>query len=194
MKKIEFENLSAQKVYNSYIRRIERTIKSLSKSDKNEIMMELNSHIQAAIESTEVSKDNELDSIIKITEKLGDPEVILSSLVEEKALDRASRTFNPIHIAKALILNIKNGIVYTAYLVLYTAITLCVLLLGLKLFFPKDIGFQMDSESNEWIIGYTSNPNYQDVLGFWFVPVGLITLVVLYVLLTLSIRLRKKKN
>ena len=194
MKKIKFENLSAQKIYDSYMRRIERTIRSLSKSDQKEIAMELNSHIHTALESVHKSKDDELSSIIKITDKLGDPEIILSSLVEEKSLDRASRTFNPIHIARALVLNFKNGIIYSAYTVLYTAISLCMLLLGLKLFLPNDIGFLVSPEHEEWLIGYSTDPTYQDVLGVWFIPTGLVIMAILYIILTLSMRFKRKKN
>lgn len=194
MKRLKFENPSAQKVYNSYIRRIERTVRSLSNSDQKEIAMELNSHIHTSMESVYKSQEDELYSIIKITDILGDPEIILSSLVEEKSIDRASRTFNPIHIAKALILNIKNGIIYSVYAILYFAISLCLLLLGLKVFSPNDVGFLMNTETESWIIGRTTDPNYQEVLGHWFVPAGLAVLTLLYILLTLSMRLRRKKS
>jgi len=140
MKKIQFNNQSAQKVYDSYIRRAERTIKSLSKLDQKEIVMELNSHIYAALQPGSVVKEEELDAIIKITDKLGDPEIILSSMVEEKSLERASRTFNPLHIAKALVINIKNGLIYSVYAFLYLAIALCLALLGLKLVVPESTG------------------------------------------------------
>ena len=194
MKKLNFEDSSAQKVYDSYIRRIERTVRSLSKPDQKEVIMELNSHIYAGLESARAAQDDELNSIIKITDQLGDPEIILSSLVEEKSLERASRTFNPLHIAKALILNISNGIVYTAYLILYFALALCVFILGLKLFFPDRVGFLVSQENGDWIIGSTTNTSYQDVLGHWFIPAGLAVLALLYILLTLSMRLRRKKK
>ena len=192
MKRLQFENRSAQKVYDSYIRRIERTIKSLSKSDQKEIVMELNSHIYAALETANRPKDD-LGSIVRVTDELGDPEVILSPMVEERSITRATKTFNPLHIAKALLLNIKNGIIYSIYIVLYSAITICLIALGFKILYPNTIGFLVNPANGDWHIGRASNPNYQEVLGHWFVPSGLAVLVILYIMLTLSMRLRKKQ-
>jgi|GEM_PF-3068138 len=45
MKKLQFEEKSAQKISDSYIRRVKRVTKILSKEDQKEILMEINSYI-----------------------------------------------------------------------------------------------------------------------------------------------------
>lgn len=153
--------------------------------------MELNSHIYAALKTANRPNDD-LGTIVSVTDKLGNPEVILSPMVEERSIHRAIKTFNPLRIAQVLLLNIKNGIIYSVYIVSYTAITLCMISLIFKILFPDTIGFLVNPENGDWHIGRASNPAYQEVLGHWFVPSGIAVLAILYLVLTLAMRLRNK--
>ncbi len=50
VKNIEFKSISAQRIYNDYLKRVERTISILSEKDKLDMLMEINSHIYEAMQ------------------------------------------------------------------------------------------------------------------------------------------------
>lgn len=117
MKPIVFKQTASQKIYNDYINRIKRTISPLSKEDWEDILMEFNSHIFEGLKRS--VEDSEVDNLLDVLEKLGAPEEVLKPLVAERKLNQATRTFNPLHVFKALVLNISNGIVYVFFALLY---------------------------------------------------------------------------
>ena len=45
MKQLEFKQEAAQRIYDDYIKRINRTVATLSKADQQDIQLEFNSHI-----------------------------------------------------------------------------------------------------------------------------------------------------
>lgn len=195
MKPIQFTNRTAQKIYDSYISRIRRSIAPLNKADSEEILMEFNSHIYEGMINK--NGENEIENLVEITEKLGEPEEILKSLVAQKKLEQATKTFNPTHIAKALILNISNGVVYLFFAFLYLMLFGFVFLIVEKIKNPENVGLFFKN-GNFHLLG-TRNPaslerlGLTEVLGNWFIPTMVLSIVVLYVLITLLLRLKRKK-
>ena len=53
MKRIEFKNKSAQKLYDNYLASIEKYSSVLSKEDANDLLMEFNSHIYEGLQILE---------------------------------------------------------------------------------------------------------------------------------------------
>lgn len=195
MKTIQFTHKTAQKIYDDYISRIKRTIAPLSKSDSNEILMELNSHIyEGMAHKTEV---NEIDHLVDIIEKLGAPEEILKPLVAQKKLEQATKTFNPAHIFRALVLNISNGIAYVFFALLYLMLFGFVLLIIEKIKNPDHVGLFF--KNGDFHLLGTRNPEsleklgLTEVLGNWFIPAALLSIAILYISITLLLRLKRKK-
>lgn len=96
MKNIKFKNTISQKIYDNYIQRIKSTIVTLNKSDREEILLEFNSHIYEALQVDPDTKEEE--KLVTITDKLGEPKEVLKPLIAEKKLIQATNTFNPIHV------------------------------------------------------------------------------------------------
>ena len=195
MKPIQFTNKTAQKIYDDYISRIKRTAAPLNKADTEEILMELNSHIYEGMLNK--TPKNEIENLVDITEKLGAPEEILKPLIAQKKLEQATKTFNPVHIFKALVLNISNGIAYVFFAVLYLTLLGFVFLILEKIKNPDHVGLFFKN-GNFHLLG-TRNPatlealGLTEVLGNWFIPVMLLSIVVLYMLITLLLRLKRKR-
>lgn len=185
MKQLEFKQQAAQRIYEDYIKRINRSIASLSKADQHDIQLEFNSHIYEGMQGSTL--ESEIDSLLDVTQKLGAPEEVLIQLVADKKLEQATRTFNPAHIFKALALNISNGISYTIFIILYLILGVGVFSVGAKIFYPNKVGFYI-YETGGWSIGIGENTG-TEVLGNWFIPVMLGALLVLYILTTLMLRL-----
>ena len=71
MKQLEFKQQAAQRIYEDYIKRINRSIASLSKADQHDIQLEFNSHIYEAMQGSTL--ESEIDSLLDVTQKLGAP-------------------------------------------------------------------------------------------------------------------------
>jgi len=193
MKHIKFNKNASQKIYNDYLKRIELTTKTLPKVDRNEILMEFNSHIYEGTINTDIT--NEVDNLMAVLDKLGIPEEVLKPLVADKKLQQATKTFNPIHLIQALALNITNGISYVIFSLLYLFIFSGIFLIIAKIFNPN-VG--MYYKGNEFrVLGFTKNIEHselKEILGYWFIPAMFIAIIILYVATTLLLKLKRFIN
>ena len=195
---IKFKQKASQRIYTDYMKRIKRATASLSKINQDDIYMEFNSHIFEAIQHK--NETNELDSLLDIIEKLGSPEEVLKPLVADKKLEQATKTFNPIHVFKALVLNFTNGVSYIFFFILYLFLFGFVFLIFAKIINPSLVGLHMKKESlSVFILGITSSHDQiknqtTEVLGNWFIPVMLLSIIIFYFLITLLLKLKKSIN
>lgn len=193
MKPIEFKQEASQRIYDDYLKRVSRTVSTLSKADQQDIQLEINSHIYEGTQGS--NKESEVDSLLDVLQKLGAPEEVLKPLIADKKLEQATRSFNPAHVFKALALNISNGISYTVFILLYLILGVGVFSIGAKIFYPEKVGFYLHQPG--WSIGIGENSG-TEVLGNWFIPVMLGAMLILYLLITLMLRLirilKKKKK
>ncbi|MGJ1447055.1 HAAS signaling domain-containing protein [Sphingobacterium spiritivorum] len=193
-KEIAFKDKNSKRIYLDYISRIQQATKSLDKTNQQEVLLEINSHIYESITDPAAMEKGEVERLLDVLEKLGQPEIFLKPLVAEKKLEEATRSFNPFHILKALILNIGNGISYVIFTLLYLLLFGFIFLIGAKLVDPENVGFFF--KPNEiFILGYysengISNLKYEQ-LGHWFIPAMLLLVLIFYVLITLLLRLKR---
>jgi uncharacterized membrane protein len=191
MKKINFQDKSAEKIYHSYIRRIDRTLSVLPKSDKIDLLMEYNSHIYEGLQS--YGHKSEVERLLQITQNLGDPEVFLKPLVAERKLIQATKTFNPKHIFQAIFLNIGNGFVYSLFALLYLCLFSFLFLIITKILYGTQVGLYINDGKFVALGILDAGPGDIEVLGSWFIPVLLISMVLLYLLITFLLKAMKRK-
>ena len=191
---IKFNEVASQRIYNDYMKRVIKATNSLSTENQNDIYMEINSHIYESLQNN--NNENEIELTLDIIERLGIPEEVLKPLVADKKLEQATKTFNPIHIFKALILNFTNGISYVIFFILYLLLFGFVFLIFAKIIFPSEVG--MFTQNNKIIaMGYISikdNQNVKEILGNWFIPFTFICIIVFYFLITLLLKFKKSIN
>lgn len=191
MKPIQFKESASQRVYDDYIGRVKRVTAGLLNDDRQDVLMEFNSHIYEGMQRR--SRESEIDHLLDVIAKLGIPEEVLKPLVAEKKLYQATKTFNPIHVFKALALNVSNGISYVLLSLLYLFQFAFVFLIFAKLNNPAGVGMFFD-EDGFTAIGMTNDQGTREVLGNWFIPVMLAAGGLFYVLTTLLLRLKRKKK
>ena len=198
-KKIQFKNTDAQNIYENYLKQIKSAVKKLNKEDQDDILMELNSHIYESMSKT--SDENiETSNLIKTLDKIGIPNEILKPLIAEKKLNQATKTFNPIHIFQALVMNFSYGTIYFIFFILYLFLFSFIILIFGKLFYPNNVGFYYKQGEIFQYGGFVKNENLHnyEILGNWFIPVTIILGILSYLLITLLLKLkksmRKKKN
>ena len=196
-KKIQFRSTDAQKIYENYLKQIQSATKKLSNEDQNDILMELNSHIFESISKIN-NEENEVKILLDTLEKIGIPSEILKPLIAERKLNQATKTFNPIHIFQALILNFSYGIIYFIFFILYLFLFSFVVLIFAKMFYPDNVGFYYKKGEIFQYGGFLQDKNIQqyEILGIWFIPVTILLGVLFYFLISLLLKLKKslRKN
>ena len=191
MKSIEFKSASAQKLYDNYINRIARNLSILSEEDRLDLQMEINSHIYESMQ--EDIELEEVERLIDITGKLGEPEVFLAPMIAERKVAEAARTFNPRHVWQALKLNLSNGVMYSVLSLLYLLLSGFAFLIVAKLIAPENTGLFFQDQKFK-AFGYISNSvGTHEILGFWFIPLSILSAVIFYFFITLIFRFLKKK-
>ena len=196
-KKIQFRSTDAQKIYENYLKQIQSATKKLSKEDQTDILMELNSHSFESISKIN-SEENEVKTLLELLDKIGIPSEILKPLIAERKLNQATKTFNPIHIFEALILNFSYGIIYFIFFILYLFLFSFVVLIFAKMFYPDNVGFYYKRGEIFQYGGFLQDKNIQqyEILGIWFIPVTILLGVLFYFLISLLLKLKKslRKN
>ncbi len=192
MKRITFNNPTAQKIYDDYFKRVRRCVSILPESDQLEMIMELNSHIYEATQGA--APANEVEVLVNTIENLGMPEEVLAPAVADKKVKQATRSFNPKHIFQALYLNIFNGVGYVLFALVYLLIISFGFLILFKLIYPAHTGFFTGS-GHVFFFGFMAEipVGVKEQLGNWFFITDITLMAVLYFLNTLLFRLLKGK-
>lgn len=193
-KEIEFADKNSERIYKDYIKRVSAATKTLSKENQQEILLEINSHIFESI-SANLNESEEIEKLLNVLEKLGQPEIFLKPLIAEKKLEEATKTFNPLKLLKALILNIGNGISYVIFFVMYLFVFAFIFLIGAKIFNPNNVGF-FYRPHDVFILGLYKNSegktyNEYEQLGYWFIPIMFSAAIILYFLINFFIKIKK---
>ncbi|UII19924.1 HAAS signaling domain-containing protein [Fulvivirga ligni] len=189
---IEFKDTNAQRVYNNYIATLKNVTKPLSTSDSQEVLMEFNSHIYEHLQQT--STQPELERLLNIIDKLGAPEEVLRPLVADKLLEKATKSFNPVDVLRALSVNITNGLSYAFFALLYLTLGGFVFLIFAKLFNHDQVGMFYQDDKFTALGMVKNSENYQEVLGDWFIPAMILSAVITYILITLLLKIKKSFN
>ncbi|WP_338793543.1 hypothetical protein [Bernardetia sp. MNP-M8] len=187
-KKIEFEDKNAQRIYDNYIKSLQNTLKPILESDQQDVLMEFNSHIYEHIQNND--SDSELSKLLNALDKLGSPEEVLKPLIADKLMEKATRSFNPLHILKALVFNFTNGISYIIFFLLYLSLGTFVFLIFAKLF-SNNVGLYFKDDKFQ-VVGFVKETaDYQEVLGYWFIPIMILLTVIFYFIITLLLKFKK---
>jgi len=192
VEKLKFKDKSTERVYNNYLKRIGHAVKTLPSAEREDVLMEFNSHIYEGLQRK--TAGNEMDCLLDVIDKLGEPEKVLQPLVADKKMDQAVKSFNPIHVFKALALNIGNGISYIIFAFLYLMLSSFVFLVFAKIVYPSQVGMYFLDEKFQVIGMAQDNVGYSEVLGYWFIPVMIGAAVFFYLLITLLMKLKRALN
>ena len=198
MKEITFKNRSSTLIYRDYLKRLEKNLKHSSAKDRKNILMEFNSHIFEGIQRYGNIEVNETEKLMEVLNKLGDPQDVLKPMIAEKKLEEATRTFNPIHVFKALVLNITNGVKYIFFAFLYLVLIGFLIIIGAKINNPKEVGLYF-KDGDFYLLGkmkpeLMESLSADEVLGNWFIPFFLLLTVLLYIIITFLMRITARKK
>jgi hypothetical protein len=190
MKPIAFATDTAGTIYTEYMRRCEKALVLLSPADREDVLMEINSHIYEHMQQKKGS--SEAESLLAVLEGLGEPAGALKEIVAVRKIDQALKTFRLRHLLQALLLNLQNGVVYVI-LSLFTLVLACFpILIVLKILFPADTGYFVGNGRHDF--GFIRGEKGEEVLGFWFIPLMVAACALLYFAIILVLKLVRKKQ
>ena len=195
-KEIQFIDSHAQRVYRNYIQSIRNATKELTAEDSLEILMEFNSHLYESVQINRFAEIKnsklEIDNLLNAIDKLGEPEEVLKPFIADKMLDKATRSFKPTDIFKALFLNIGNGIGYFIFGILYFLIGMFTLFIFLRIFLGNEINLFIGDGT--YLIGSLDESEGLYVLDNWFIPVMLLLNLALYFIITMALKFKRSIN
>lgn len=188
---ITFKTIAAQRIYEDYMHRISKNISALSETDRNDMIMEFNSHIYEGTVGS--NKEDEVEILLNVIGKLGVPEEFLKPLVAQKKLNQAITTFSPGAVFQAIKLNIKYGIIYSVFGLLYLFLFSFLILIFAKIIAPSSTGLFYENTKFKGFGYLDSTTGYNELLGYWVIPIALFTAFFLYICITLLLRVTRRQ-
>jgi uncharacterized membrane protein len=192
MQKIVFTDTTAQDLYINYLSSAENALAGLDGKDRNEILMEINSHIFEGFDSS--GEGSETRRLLSVITELGDPYVYLKPVITEKKLNEAVKTFNPKKVLTVVYQKSKKSLAYTVFFLLYLFIIATASLLLFKIAFPAKTGLFY---SGDKITGFGFLPNISgstEVLHAWFYPIIVLAVLLMYLFTTLLLKFYRPNN
>ncbi|MFD2742881.1 MULTISPECIES: hypothetical protein [Sphingobacterium] len=177
MKSIQFDDSKALKMYIAYLENVSLSLKDIKKDIRDDIMMQINNHIY---ESFTNDTGTEIERLQKTLSELGDPGAYLHEFTELNKLDHALNKNRLFGITKHLYRLAKKSILFTSFFVIYIVIFSTSILLFVKLFFPDKTG--LFHNGHRFVsFGFTSKTEgLTEVLHFWFYPLVIFLIAILY--------------
>jgi uncharacterized membrane protein len=201
MKDVEFADTVTTRIWNGYIARVEKTLRRVPAAKREELVLEIKSHIYESFQNT--TTEDEPNKLLTVLENLGDPEEYLSPLIAETLLADASHRFSPRNLLYGLFYNlyrgIYNGIMSIILFIGYLFVAAFGMLAFLKVIIPGKVGLFVNNAGTPEetsSLGFLFAPQGKEILGYWMVPIMLLSATVLFIVLTgiLRIYLKPKKK
>ena len=191
MVKLDFKSNAAQRIYEDYMNRVDKNISSLSSEDKADLLLEINSHIYEGMVRN--AGNSEIDALLDLTGKLGIPEEFLKPLVAKKKLNQAVHSFNPKDVFQAISLNIRNGLIFSVFGLLYLFLFSFIIIAITKVIAPAHTGLFVSSGGFQGLGYINDTAGSAELLGYWIIPLSLIIACFFYFLITLLLRLTRRQ-
>lgn len=176
--------MSERDLIHDFLKNLSKYLSRLEKTDAQEVIREIESHILDAIEFQE-ENGKTVDAQV-ILDGFGEPRELANQYVEHLLKG------TPPPVGFKAIQKVKKGATKTLYYsmgLLGFGISLVLITVGLgKLIFPTEVGVWSASHGNSVIISFSENvyPESAELLGYWLSPIA-IALGVGIALLTKSV-------
>lgn len=181
-----FDNPAMVKLWDAYFTEYDRLSAPLG-DEGRELRADLEGHVLESM-GAQTANGDPVEQLKAALEKLGRPIDYLHPILGDRYIARATRTFSPVAVGKGLFHSILSGggrLLAASLLALgYMFIAIFVIIALSKPFWPENVGLfrAPDGTIAAGIVARTAG--YQEVLGWWSIPVALALAILIYVLLT----------
>jgi hypothetical protein len=175
-----FTESSAQKIWENYLDQVDSLCGVLDERQTTDIQMEIKAHLLESY--VQLSEGDEVARITAAIDKLGQPEEFIPLWVEDRLLEGAMPGASVRNLFQLLRINGLKSIkqftfsmlIGLGYLVSFYFFISAVL----KLFYPQYVGLYL-TESGWPFLGYVDAEGFTEILGYWLIPIGLATAIML---------------
>ena len=174
-----------------YLSDLERQLERMRVPDKNEILREIETHLRERLERLENADSVGVDAVFQ---HFGSVAEIAAQFQEDRAVRRIAVVRSPVLLTEAAWkwarISLRGSLALLIALFGYlSSLTLLVTAVG-KIFYPERIGMWIHANSWGFSLGAprnASNPG-TEVLGYWYIPAGLVAGALLAIVTTLSVK------
>jgi hypothetical protein len=170
----------SKKLLEDYLQKLKEVLRPLPEKEKDEIVLEIKGHIQERMAQSSQA-EGESEALKSSLARLGRPEQYGSEFVTEYLLSRGIEQKKAWMVFKGLLrwgCNTLVGFFYSLFFFASYLISASFVLVGImKPIFPEKVGFFLRNgrfENFGLIMGVTDDPNMQEVLGYWLIPIALV--------------------
>lgn len=172
-------------MWNRYLERVERMLHRVPSDERDDILLELSSHLHESAKSHSMADETERLSLA--IEKLGEPEEFLKPIIAMLLATSASRSYAPLAVMIALAASSRvNTLKFLGSVLLglgYSVSVLLGVLAVLKLFIPERVGLFRGGDN--YVLGILRDTSGMfDTLGYTFIPISLAVSLLMYFALT----------
>jgi len=173
-------NAESMKLLENYLQELKEVLNSLPEKERDEIVLEIKGHIQERMAQSSQA-ESDIEALKNALTRLGKPEEYGSEFVTDYLLNKGMERKKAWMIFKGLLrwgCNTLVGFFYSLFFFVSYLISASFVIVGImKPIFPEKVGFFLRNgrfENLGLIMGVTDNPNMQEVLGYWIIPVALV--------------------
>ena len=181
-----FDDPARVKLWNAYFSEFDKLSVPLG-DEGRELRNDLERHVLESIGAQTATSDP-AQQLKNALERLGRPIDYLHPILGERYISRATRTYSPVAVSKGLFHTILAGggrlLAASLFGLGYMFIAVFVAIALSKPFWPDNVGLfrAPDGTIAAGIVAETAG--YQEVLGWWSIPVALSFAMLIYLLLT----------
>ena len=170
----------SKELLENYLQKLKEVLRPLPEKEKDEIILEIKGHIQDRM--TQFSQgEADTEALKNALIRLGRPEEYAFEFVTDYLLSKGIERKKAAMIFQGLLrwgCNTLVGFFYSLFFFASYLISVSFVIIGImKPIFPGKVGFFLRNgrfENFGLIMGVTDNPNLQEVLGYWIIPVALV--------------------
>ncbi|MDP2960321.1 MAG: DUF1700 domain-containing protein, partial [candidate division Zixibacteria bacterium] len=167
-----------------YLRKLKEVLRPLPEKEREEIVLEIEGHIEERLAQF-LKEGNETDVLKNILNRLGKPEECASEFVTDYLLSKGMEQRSVIKIIKGLLrwgCSTLIGFFYALFFFVSYLVSISFVFIGImKPIFPESVSLFLKEGSLEgfgFFTGASFDPNTQEILGYWVIPISLFTGIV----------------
>lgn len=183
----ELKDKQSQRVFQQFLRQLNRELRVLPADDQEDIRKELVYHLYENMQHQNMT--DELEALLNAIEQFGELEDMVKPLVADRLAEVAGKKFRPRLVVQSIARNIgRSGaktVLFSLLAVLYV-FALSFIIPGILKIFNPDIGLYRTADG--YFYGLPEDPNLPELLGYWVVPLSIVLTIILYILNTRLMR------
>lgn len=184
-----FADPAARRRWDDYFADVERLLVRAG-ADAAELRSDLEAHVADSMAAA--SGGSELERLNVALSRLGQPAAYLHPLLADQLIERGTRTYSPVTIARGLSQSILAGsrraVIALGFGIGYLLLAIFAAIAILKPLLGEHVGVFRNADGTVGAGIISRADGAQELLGWWSIPVALLLAAVLYIGLTKGLR------